>query len=256
MEKDIKDLKISSSVKLSLKDIGITKVSELKGYNYKTLASKFPAGYNVENIVAELNSVDCLLPPENEISVRDVPMSRRLRNILMRNSILYLSQLSMYSREKILQFRNMGENTMIEFDSLCQEHGIQIRSLAPIKEAFDKYHLPATIYEMFLRNDIACIDDFKQKSANDLYAICERNYMLTLKTYYILKKNGVMFVGWQDKYLFEILPQQKATLIWQKYSIAKISQFSDCGEKRFNEICSTDLNCRNIEVITKWLNLS
>ena len=30
-----------------------------------------------------------------------------------------------------------------------------------------------------------------------------------MKTYYTLKKNGVMFEDWEDMYLFEILPKKK-----------------------------------------------
>ncbi len=238
METYINKLSLSSEIKLALRNIHITKVSDLDGLNYLTLAEKFPKGYNVTAIANELNSLGYLYPPENEISVYDISMSKRLQNALIQNNILYLSQLSKRPREKILNFRNLGKSTMPELDSICQKYGIQIRSLASIKEAFDSCHFPATLHTIFFQNNIFCMDDFKHKTAHDLYAICQRDYALTMKTYYTLKKNGVMFEDWEDKYLFEILPKKKSSLIWQKYEISTVSQLPACNKQQLEEIIS------------------
>lgn len=238
MEQYIDKLSLSSEIKLALRNIHITKVSDLDGLNYLTLAEKFPKGYNVTAIANELNSLGYLYPPENEISVYDISMSKRLQNSLIQNNILYLSQLSKRPREKILNFRNLGKSTMPELDSICQKYGIQIRSLASIKEAFDSCHFPATLHTIFFQNNIFCMDDFKHKNAHDLYAICQRDYALTMKTYYTLKKNGVMFEDWEDKYLFEILPKKKTSLIWQKYEISTVSQLPACNKQQLEEIIS------------------
>lgn len=238
MEQYIDKLSLSSEIKLALRNIHITKVSDLDGLNYLTLAEKFPKGYNVTAIANELNSLGYLYPPENEISVYDISMSKRLQNALIQNNILYLSQLSKRPREKILKFRNLGKGTMPELDSICQKYGIQIRSLVSIKEAFDSCHFPATLHTVFFQNNIFCMDDFKHKTAHDLYAICQRDYALTMKTYYTLKKNGVMFEDWEDKYLFEILPKKKSSLIWQKYEISTVSQLPACNKQQLEEIIS------------------
>ncbi len=239
METYIKDLKLSPEVKTALSwCLGITKVSDLEGLNYLTFANRCPKNYNVLAIADELNALGYLYPPENEISVNDISMSRRLQNVLIRNNILYLSQLSLHPREEILKFRNMGESTMPELDSICQKYGIQIRSLASIKEAFDSCHFPVTLHTMFFQNNIFCMYDFKHKTVHDLYAICQRDYTLTMKTYYTLKKNGVMFEDWEDKYLFEILPKKKTFLIWQKYEISTVSQFSNYNKEQLKEMTS------------------
>lgn len=68
------------------------------------------------------------------------------------------------------------------------------------------------------------------------YGICQRDYALTMTTYYTLKKNGVMFEDWEDKYLFEILPKKKISLIWQKYEISTVSQFSDYNKEQLKEM--------------------
>ncbi len=112
METYIKDLKLSPEVKTVLsKGLQITKVSELEGHNYLTLANKCPKEYNATAIANELNELGYLYPPKNEISVYDVSMSKWLQKNLIQNNILYLSQLSINPREKILKFRNMGEST-------------------------------------------------------------------------------------------------------------------------------------------------
>ena len=109
METYIKDLKLSPEVKTALSwCLGITKVSDLEGLNYLTFANRCPKNYNVLAIADELNALGYLYPPENEISVNDISMSRRLQNVLIRNNILYLSQLSLHPREEILKFRNIS----------------------------------------------------------------------------------------------------------------------------------------------------
>ena len=239
METYIKDLKLSEGVKTALSwTLQITKVSELEGLNYLTFANKCPKGCNATVIANELNALGYLYPPENEISVNDIPMSKRLQNVLVYNNILYLSQLSIHPREEILKFRNLGEGTMPELDSICQKYGIQIRSLASIKEAFDSCHFPTMLHNLFFQGKIFCMDDFKHKTAHDLYVICQCDYALTMKTYYTLKKNGVMFKDWEDKYLFEILPKKKTSLIWQKYEISTMSQFSDYNKEQLKEMTS------------------
>ena len=90
----MQDLDISTSSKSALKSIGLTMVSGLAGQNYITLINKFPKNYNIEPLIDELNALGYLLPPSNEISIYDVPMSKRLQNALIRNGVMYLSQLS------------------------------------------------------------------------------------------------------------------------------------------------------------------
>lgn len=239
METYIKDLKLSPEVKTALSwCLRITKVSDLEGLNYLTFANRCPKNYNVLAIADELNALGYLYPPENEISVNDISMSKRLQNVLIRNNILYLSQLSLHPREEILKFRNMGESTMPELDSICQKYDIQIHSLASVKEAFDSCHFPAMLHIILFQNNIFCMDDFKHKTAHDLYVICQHDYALTMKTYYTLKKNGVIFEDWEDKYLFEILPKKKTSLIWQKYEISTVSQFSNYNKEQLKEMTS------------------
>ena len=154
----------------------------------------------------------------------------------MRNGIVYLAQLSAYPREEILQFRNVGEYAMSEIDTLCEKYGIQIRSLCPIKEAFSKFQFHKKIYPLFFRGNIFSVDDIRNKSAHDLYNICEQDYCLTMKTYHALRKNGVTLCGRNDQYLFEILPQYKSVQLFKQYGIIAVSQLSHCSGQQLKII--------------------
>ena len=60
-----------------------------------------------------------------------------------------------------------------------------------------------------------------------------------MQSYYILKDNGIVFDDWQDKYIFEILPEKNATLLWKKYKISMLSQMPDCSEYTLKETISS-----------------
>lgn len=236
----IQDLNISDTSKSALNSIGLTMVSELEGQNYITLINKFPKNFNIEPLINELNTLGYLLPPSNEISIYDIPMSKRLQNALIRNGVMYLSQLSTYPREEILRFRNIGAKTVMELEHICQEYNIQIQSMLSIKESFDKFQFSPKLYPMLFRKNIACLDDFKNITANDLYHICQEDYCLTMQTYFILTENGIMFDNWQDKYIFEILPEKQTAYLWKRHKISMLSQMpSTCNECKLKQILSS-----------------
>ena len=62
-------------------------------------------------------------------------------------------------------------------------------------------------------------------SSYELYLVCEEDYMLTMDTYYILKEHNIILKNWNDLYIFEILPKQKARTLWLKYRISTLTQF-------------------------------
>lgn len=232
MKTDIQEHYDSIQFKKALQELHITSVSELKEYNCVTLANKLPTGYNKLMIIRKLYDLGYLPSAENTISIYDIPMSRKMQNFFLRNGIVYLSQLSAYPREEILQFRNVGKNAMLEIDNLCEKYGIQIHSLSPIKEAFSEFQFHRKMYPLFFRGGIFSVDDIRNKSAYDLYNICEQDYCLTMKTYHILRKNGVVLCDWNDQYLFEIISQRKSVQLFEEYGIIAVSQLSDCNERQ------------------------
>lgn len=120
--------------------------------------------------------------------------------------------------------RNLGEQTLVELEGICQTHHIELHSVHSIKKNLAQYHLPFTSkhYEELYKYNIASIDDFNKITTHDLHIICQRYYYHTMKAYYILKDNGVVFQEWEDQYLFELLSEKNAQKISKKYRIDTI----------------------------------
>lgn len=236
---EIQNLNISATSKSALKSIGLTTISQLEGQNYITLINRFPKNFNIEPLIHELNALGYLLPPLNETSIYDIPMSKRLQNSLLRNGVMYLSQLSSYPKEEILHFRNLGEKTAAELEQICQVYNIEIRSMASIKEYFDRYHFPPKMYFLLFKYNILHIEDFNHMTSRDLYHICQEDYCLTMQTYFILIENGITFDIWEDKYIFEILPEKETAFLWKKYEIYLLSQLPGCDEHILKRSFST-----------------
>ena len=229
----IDDLEISYSAKNMLHELGFTMVSDLEGHDYVSLIQKFPLKrHYVAAIIQELNSVGYLLPPENAVTIYDVSMSQRLLHILERNYILYLSQLSLCSKEELARMRNLGEQTMIELEELCKAQGIELRSVQNIKENLASYQLPfrPIHYEGLYKYKIATFDELNKLTTHDLHMICQRNYTDTMKMYFILKDKGIIFQEWEDKYLFEVMPRKDSQTLDRRYRIYTVSQLCACAE--------------------------
>lgn len=120
---------------------------------------------------------------------------------------------------------------MIELEEICQAHHIELHSVHSIKENLAQYHLPFTSrhYEALYKYNIASIDDFSKITTHDLHIICQQYYYDTMKAYYILKDNGVVFQVWEDQYLFELLSGKIAQKLSRKYRIDTISKLRSCS---------------------------
>lgn len=229
----IDDLKISDRTKNILHELGFSMISDLEGHDYISLIQKFPfQRHYIYSIIQELNNAGYLLPPENAISIYDVPMSQRLLHILERNYILYLSQLSLCSKEEHARMRNLGERTMMEMEEICKAHGIELRSIQSIKENMASYNLPfrSMHYEGLYRYKISSFDELKNITTHDLHMICQQDYSETMKMYHILMDKGITFQVWEDKYLFEILSIKVAKTLDRRYRIYTVSQLCSCAE--------------------------
>lgn len=244
MELYIDDLKISNYTKNILHELGFILISNLEGHDYISLMQKFPRQrYYIQAIIQELNDAGYLLPPNNAVSIYDVSMSKRLLHIFERNYILYLSQLSLCSKEELARLRNLGEQTMIELEELCQTYDIELHSVQSIKENLAPYHLPfnSEHYEELYKHNINSIEDFNNITTQNLHTICKQYYPDTMKAYYILKDNGVIFQAWEDQYLFEILSGKIAQKLSRKYRIDTFSKLQSCSEKYIESMPSAIL---------------
>lgn len=244
MDLHIDDLKLSYHAKNTLHELGFTMVSDLKGHDYISLIQKFPLKrHRVYSIIKELNDAGYLLPSDNEITIYDVPMSKRLLHIFERNYILYLSQLSTISKEEISRFRNLGEQTMLELEKLCLIYHIELNSVQNIKDNLAQYHLPFTSrhYDRLFTYNITYLNDFNNITTHDMHIICEQYYPDTMKTYYILKNNGIVFQSWEDMYMFEVLPQEMVQKLNRVHRIYTVRQLCSCSEKYIDSMPSSIL---------------
>lgn len=139
--------------------------------------------------------------------------------------------------------RNLGEQTMIELEEICQAHQIELHSVHGIKENLAQYHLPFTSshYNELYKYNIASIDDFNRITTHDLHIICQQYYNDTMKAYYILKDNGVVFRAWEDQYLFELLSGKIAQKLSRQYRIDTISKLRSCSEEYIESMPSAIL---------------
>lgn len=61
------------------------------------------------------------------IDIFKLDISPRLRNILRRNGILNLREAGKYTKYDYIRFRNMGEKTIQELVTICEQYGIEIK---------------------------------------------------------------------------------------------------------------------------------
>lgn len=83
MKNDLQEHYDSIQIKKALHKLHITNVSELKEYNCVSLANKLRTDYNKLMIIRKLNDLGYLPFDENAISMHDIPMSRKMRNIFL-----------------------------------------------------------------------------------------------------------------------------------------------------------------------------
>ena len=89
MKNDIQEHYDSIQFKKALQELHIANVSELKEYNCVALANKLRTGYNKLMIIRKLNDLGYLPSAENAISIHDIPMSRKIRNIFLKNVTIH-----------------------------------------------------------------------------------------------------------------------------------------------------------------------
>lgn len=228
MSKYINDLE---TVEKYLDMLGMTNISDLSEHNYFSLLQIIPNLYIINKIVLKFISLGYIQPFDEALHLDNIDMETRLKNILKRNCIFYLQQLSVYPEELIYNFRGLGKSTMHKLKYICFEHDIHIPTLQPLKTTFKMYKFNTSLYFNFFIHNITSIDDFKYISANKLYSICNKNYILTIKTFKILKANNIILKNWGELYLFEALSFSMAQNIFLEYNICTVSELCKYLEK-------------------------
>lgn len=220
----IDDMQLSYLAKYTLKELGFHNDAELYNQDYYSLKESFPHEQNLAAVMIELVALGIIKLPEEEKYIYDIKMTTKLFNILKRKNILFLSELTEYPIEKILQFRNLGSKTMKELICVCDKYGIYLRSLNPIREAFKEYKFPDYLMEYFFYSSITSIECLYHKTAMDLYSICNHNYRHTMKLYCLIKENGITLDNWNGCFIFEVLMPRQANSMKNYFGIETIEQ--------------------------------
>lgn len=98
------------------------------------------------------------------IRIDKIEMSLRLRQILSRNGCTNLENITKYSKESILKFRNMGSITYNELVQLCNTYNIQIYSSADLKDPEKEIYFSESVYEKLFKLGIKTNADINDKT--------------------------------------------------------------------------------------------
>lgn len=237
-----------------LKDMSRKQNTEISRETYNTLVeaeitdlSELSEG-TVDNICRDkeidrdclINALDELMKkgiipiPDNEVPLCNAGLSVKLNNILKRRKILYLSQLTRYSKEDILRFRDLGKISYEELEAACSRLGITIESNAKYREFARSLGLPPSYTRCFFDNQISSIKCFRNKTAADLFELCGGEYSRAMRLYYLLVERGIALERPDSEkvFLFEILPSSQAFKALKKGRIkttADAAFFAEAG---------------------------
>lgn len=246
MEKLISELNLTKTAKEVLHKAGIKYLSELDNGDIASACNEkyIPSDIRL-NIMEELIRNEYISIPDGEILVGCAGLSTRVTNILRRNSILYLSQLSEFSSERIQKFRGLGRHGYEELLDTCCKNKIQIVSNKKYRDFAVELGLSASYAEFFFDRKIDSFDYFTHLNIDDLYLMCNCSCHTSIKLYYLLISRGVEIKKGSQTYIFEILPYSQARLAQRKgYCLA--ADFTDYSEMDLIQIGLNRLSAQKI----------
>ena len=124
----------TDSIEWLLEETGIKSISEVEGLSVSEFVEKYSRQRFSNLCLDKLLEMGVLYVPEGEKLVNNLPITTRLKNVLLRNDVYVLSDISKYCKEEIIRFRNLGESTMRELETVCKQDGIHITSLSEISD--------------------------------------------------------------------------------------------------------------------------
>lgn len=166
----------------------------------------------------------------------DIQMTGRLFNILSNNKILCLSEISNYSYNEIMNFRNMGIKTMQELENICEMYHIPVQKQQKIAKELKDGELPKIFLIGCTEKNIENLWDLQGKTALYLFELCNKEYLATMDSYYILQKRGLTFTSWGDAFVFEFIDRTYSRRLWEWAQIKKMSQLVELDCKEISSI--------------------
>lgn len=152
----------TDSIEWLLEETGIKSISEVEGWSVSEFVEKYSRQRFSNLCLDKLLEMGVLYVPEGEKLVNNLPITTRLKNVLLRNDVYVLSDISKYCKEEIIRFRNLGEGTLKELEAICEKENIHFFSLKEIedrmlgvkfteRQLFKMFHLHIFYPEDFLK---------------------------------------------------------------------------------------------------------
>jgi len=117
-----------------IEDERLTQIAPFSHYFYigDELKAYFPLNCSVEDITNELKEQKGEWYSDNEtkkgeIKVRDLDLTGRALNMLKACDIEYLEELTEFTTEDILGWRNVGKTTLKEIITVLYNHGLKLK---------------------------------------------------------------------------------------------------------------------------------
>ena len=159
-----------------VREIVVEDISEVEGMSVSEFMDKYSHMHFSNICLDRLLEIGAVHVPEGELLVNELPITTRLKNILLRNDVYVLSDISKYCREEIVRFRNLGDATMQELENLCTKEGIRVMSIDEIANRMEgvrfTYHQLTKMFNMHIWYP----EDFLNLTDAQMYELTRLDY--------------------------------------------------------------------------------
>ncbi len=183
-------IQLSRRARRFLADEGFRDVLSIQNMSIYEFLDRCKIHSGADEIIDELVEWGIMQEIPGEIKISDLDISPRLRNILHRAYMRYLSQVSEYSREDLMRLRNLGAGTLQELLSVCDEYGIKVWSVKDLPDQIRKCGIHPLKYAKWYADGIVNLSDLAGRTQEELLDLCEGNEKAVKKIMGLLRKES------------------------------------------------------------------
>jgi len=181
-------IQLSRRARRFLADEGIHDVLSLQDMSIYTFLDRCRFHTWLNETIDELIAFGIMQEIPGEIKISELDISPRLRNVLLRAYMRYLSQVAKYSREDLMKLRNLGAGTLQELLTVCEEYGIKVWSVKDMPIEIRKCGIHPLTYAKWYADGITDLSDLFGKSQEEVLDLCNGNGKAVKKIVGLLRK--------------------------------------------------------------------